>query len=105
MKIIKCLSQNIEKELDDAEEYIKMAMKEKEEYPEVANTYYKLSLNRMDGITQLHSQVVALINKYKTTEGQPPAPMMAIYDYMHERHIDKSVGIKKLQEMYKNGTV
>jgi len=44
--------------------------------------------------------VVALIEAYKKEKGEPPAPMMAIYNYMHERHINKAAAIKTLQDMY-----
>jgi len=101
MKIIKLLSEDIEQELDDAEKYAKLAIQYKEEYPEVARVFYGLSSVRMDGIKELHDQVVSLINNYKVVNGDPPAPMMSIYEYLHERHINQSVGVKKLQEMFK----
>lgn len=101
MKIIKILSQKIEQELDCAEDYAKLAIQYKDQYPQVARAFYDFSIIRMDGIKSLHDRVVALINDYQSKEGDPPAPMMAIYNYMHERHINQSVGIKKLQEMFK----
>ena len=101
MKIIKILSQKIEQELDCAEDYAKMAIQYKDEFPQVARAFYDLSIIRMDNIKTLHDRVVALINDYKSKEGEPPAPMMAIYNYMHDRQINKSVGVKKLQEMFK----
>ena len=105
MKIIKCLSESIEQELEDAEEYAKLAIKYKEDYPAAAATFYKLSSSRMDGISDLHNEVTALIKDYRSKEGEPPAPMMAIYNYMHEREMNKAVAVKKLQEMYKTGTI
>ena len=101
MKIIKILSQQIEEELDTAECYIKMAIQKKEEFPEVAQTFYTLSSGNMDRIDKLHTQVVSLIKEYRTDKGEPPAPMMAIYNYLHQRHMDKAIGIKKLQEMFR----
>ena len=49
----------------------------------------------------LHSEVVTIINDYRKTNGEPPAPMMAIYDYMHERFIEKAAAIKNLQDLFK----
>lgn len=100
MKIIKCLSENIENTLDAAEENIKMAMMYKEEYPIASKAFYTQSVVLMDSIKMQHDAVVALIEGYKKEKGEPPAPMMAIYNYMHERHINKSAAIKALQELY-----
>ena len=101
MKIIKLLSEKIQDELDCAECYMKKAIQQKEEFPEVAQVFYTLSVGNMDRIDKLHTQVVSIIKEYRTKNGQPPAPMMAIYNYLHQRHIDKTIGIKKLQEMFK----
>ena len=54
----------------------------------------------MESIKPQHDAVVALIEGYRKENGEPPAPMMAIYNYMHERHITKAAAIKSLQEMY-----
>ena len=100
MKIIKCLSENIEETLDTAEENIKKAMLYKEEYPIAARAFYNQSVILMDSIKGQHDVVVSLIEGYKKEKGEPPAPMMAVYNYMHERHINKAAAIKALQDMY-----
>ena len=43
MKIIKCIAEKIEEELHDADAYIEMAMRWKDEQPEAANMFYELS--------------------------------------------------------------
>lgn len=100
MKIIKCLSEDIEKTLDAAEEDIKKAIMYKEEYPSAAKSFYTKSIVLIDSIKPQHDAVVALIEEYRKSKGEPPAPMMAIYNYMHERHITKAAAIKNLQDMY-----
>lgn len=100
MKIIKCLSENIEETLDTAEENIKKAILYKEEYPIAARAFYNQSVILMDSIKGQHDVVVSLIEGYKKEKGEPPAPMMAVYNYMHERHINKAAAIKALQDMY-----
>ena len=100
MLIIKCLSEDIEKTLDAAEDEIKKAIMYKEEYPIAAKSFYTKSVTLMESIKPQHDAVVSLIESYKKEKGEPPAPMMAIYNYMHERHITKAAAIKSLQEMY-----
>lgn len=100
MQVIKCLSEDIEKTLDAAEEAIKMAIMYKEEYPIAAKSFYAKSVALMESLKPQHEAVVGLIDNYKKDKGEPPAPMMAIYNYMHERHINKAAAIKNLQDMY-----
>ena len=100
MKIIKCLSEDIECTLDMAEENAKKAIMYKEEYPMAAKAFYAKSITLMDSIKPLHDAVVALIEGYRKEKGEPPAPMMAIYNYMHERQINQAAGVKALQDMY-----
>lgn len=100
MKIIKCLSEDIEATLDAAEDCIKQAIMCKEEYPVASRAFYNKSTVLMDSIKLSHDAVITLIEDYKKTKGEPPAPMMAIYNYMHERHINKAAAIKNLQDMY-----
>ena len=100
MKIIKCLSEDIECTLDMAEDEIKKAIMYKEEYPAAAKAFFAKSVALMDSIKASHDAVVSLIEGYKKEKGEPPAPMMAIYNYMHERHINKAAAIKTLQDMY-----
>lgn len=100
MEVIKCLSENIECTLDVAEENIKKAIKYKDEFPVAAKAFYTQSTLLMDSIKGQHDAVVTLIEAYKKEKGEPPAPMMAIYNYMHERNINKAAAIKNLQDMY-----
>lgn len=100
MKVIKCLSENIEHTLDVAEENIKNAIKYKIEYPIAAKAFYNQSTLLMDSIKGQHDAVVALIESYRKEKGEPPAPMMAIYEYMHERQMTQAAAIKNLQDMY-----
>lgn len=101
MKIIKVMSEDIERELDLAEDCIKNAVQYKSEFPDVARAYDNLCTTHLNSIKVLHDQVVSIINKYKNEKGEPPAPMMAIYEYLHERQINKTVGVRNLQEIFK----
>lgn len=100
MEIIKRISEKIDSELEDAEKYIKCAYKVEEEYPQLADTYYKLSLEEMKHVTMLHEEVVSIINDYKR-EHEVPAGMQVLYDYLHQRQIKWAAKIKAKQDEYK----
>lgn len=102
MKIIKKLSAMIDEEMDGACEYAKDALMYKDERPELADMFYKMSLVEMEHMSNLHNAVVKIINEYKDKNGEPPVGMMAIYDYLHEKQIDKANEVKRYQEQYKN---
>jgi ferritin len=100
MEIIKRISEKIDSELEDAEKYIKCAYKVEDEYPQLADTYYKLSLEEMKHVTMLHEEVVSIINDYKR-EHEIPAGMQVLYDYLHQRQIKWAAKIKAKQDEYK----
>ena len=100
MKIIKKLSKLIDCELEAAERYIDCANKYKTEYPALARVFATLSDNEMQHSNILHGEVVKMIEKYRTEKGEPPESMMAIYEYLHEKHIDHAADIKRLQEIF-----
>ena len=101
MKVIKDVCKDIECALDKAEHYVKQAIILKSDHPSLAQRYLVDSSTMMDIMNGLHSEVVTMINDYRKTKGEPPAPMMAIYDYMHERFIEKAAAIKNLQDLFK----
>lgn len=101
MKIIKCLSEKIEDELQDAQDYIDLAMKWKTDEPETADLFYELSVEEMGHMEKLHKEVVDLIEDYRKENGEPPKDMMTLYDYLHEKHIATATRIKIKQGMYK----
>lgn len=102
MKIIKKLSDMIEEELEGAEHYIRCALEYKDEHPELGKMFSQLSNEEMDHMSRLHKAVVVMIENYREEKGQPPADMMAIYEYLHKKHIDKAAKVRVMQEMYKS---
>ena len=100
MEIIKKVVEKIDDELIDAEKYIKCAYKVADEYPQLADTYYQLSLEEMKHVTMLHDAGVAIINDYKK-DHEVPEGMQAVYDYLHDKQIRHASKIKAKQEEYK----
>ena len=101
MKIIKCLSEKIQEELDDANAYIELALKWKDEEPDTADLFYELSTEEMGHVDKLHEEVQGLIEDYRKEHGEPPKEMMVLYDYLHEKHIGTAMQIKVKQGIYK----
>lgn len=101
MTIIKKLSEMIEEEIEDADKYAECALKHKEDMPALAETFFKLSLEEMQHMALLHDHVVKLIEDYRKEKGDPPASMLAVYEYLHEKHIKAAAEVKAKQALYK----
>ena len=101
MKIIKELSEMIEEELDGAEQYAKMAVALREEHPSLAKAFYEISTEEMRHVDMLHTEVTHLIEAHRKERGAPPAPMMAVYEFLHGRHIEKANAVRMYQAHYR----
>ena len=91
----------IEEELEGAEHYAKCAVKHKDDHPTLAKTFYDISTDEMRHVGLLHSEVVAIIEEQRRTHGEPPAAMLAVWNYLHDKHIDKSNEVRILQSQYR----
>ena len=100
MKIIKVMSEKIKEELKDAEAYIDLAAEWKKDQPEAAKLFADLSGEEMGHVNKLHTKITEIIRTYREENGEPPAGMMAIYEYMHEQQIQDAMRVKVKQKMY-----
>ena len=100
MKIIKCLSEKIKGELKDAEAYIDLATEWRKDEPDAANVFAQLSAEEMGHVDKLHTVITQLISRYRQTQGEPPAGMLAIYNYLHEQQTENAMRVKVKQKMY-----
>ena len=101
MKIIKTLSEKIKEELKDAEAYIDLANQWKSDEPDTAELFAELSTEELGHMEKLHNAVVKLIENYRDNNGDPPAGMMALYDYMHNQNIENAMRVRIKQGMYR----
>lgn len=103
MKIIKHIADMIEDELRGAEHYTKCALKHKEDNPALAKVFYDISVQEMNHVNMLHAEEVKIIEQYKKESGEPPAAMLAVYEYAHEKFTDWANRIKVMQSHYREG--
>lgn len=74
----------------------------KAEYPSLAQVFYNLSTQEDSHQAALHAEVVKLIEQHRRTKGEPPAAMLAVYDYLHKQAIEKLADARRYQDIYKN---
>lgn len=102
MKIIEWLSDQIEDEIHGAKCYAKKALELKDTYPEISDELWMMSNEEMKHMQTLHTMVTKIIGDYRKDHGDPPVEMQAVYDYLHEKFIDKAKDVKILQDMYRS---
>lgn len=102
MKLIKKLEELIEDEIHDIGHYAEMAAEVKAEHPGLAQVLYTISTQEDAHQAALHTEVVKLIEEYRRTKGDPPAAMLAVYDFLHKRHIENLAEARRYQDIYKN---
>lgn len=102
MKIIEKLSEMMEEELHDADKYIECAMKHKEDDMMLSKMFYDLSVDELKHSMMLHENSVRLISDYKQKGNVTPPEMQSVYDYLHEKHMEKYNAIKVKQAVYKS---
>ena len=93
----------ISDEIEDSGKYAKCALMHKEQNRGLADVFYALSLDEMRHMQILHGEVVKLIEQYRKEHGEPPANMIAIYEWEHTKQIDNAAEVKAMQTMYKEG--
>ena len=101
MEKIEKIIDYIEEELEDAEKYAINALECKESDPASAELYYKLANEEIGHMNLLHARVVAMIEAYKKTNGEPPEEMLWRYNYTHKKYIAHLASVKGILSLYK----
>lgn len=101
---MKILTKMIEKAHDTMEEvewYAEKALHYKGDHKSTADIYNKIAEMHVQIYDMLHKEMVGLIDEYKRMGHQPPAEMLAIWDYEHGRLIKEFAEAKAIVEEYK----
>ena len=101
MKLIRDLEEAISDEISDIKKYSRWAADLKESHPTLAQVLYNISVQEDGHQAAHHNEVVNIIEEHRRTHGEPPAAMMAVYDFIHKQHIDKLAEARMYQDVYK----
>ena len=101
MKLIRDLEEAISDEISDIKKYAKWAAELKENHPTLAQVLYNISTQEDGHQAAIHNEVVKIIEEHRRTHGDPPVAMMAVYEFIHQQHIDKLAEARMYQDVYK----
>lgn len=96
---IRQLIEWMDEELEGAECYAKAAVGMKADMPARAKTLADMAQAELGHYDKLHGMVVEEIAAYRKESGEPPAGMLAVYDWKHADLIDHMAKVKSLIEM------
>lgn len=98
MHEIRYFAEGIREELDDAEKYAREAVKHAED-PDDANTYADLSRQELGHANRLYEMAARHIEKAKDAGIHPTEAEQAVWDWEHERMLDRTAHVKTLLSM------
>ena len=100
MDIIRMIQPWLEEEIDDGKKYAMAALQIRDHHPDIAGELVEISTEELGHMARLHAILAKLIDAYRDEKGDPPAPMLAVYDYLHRQQIAKAAEVKNLQAMF-----
>lgn len=101
MRIIKHLAEQIDHEVDCVIEYAKDALEYKQSYPQLADLYYKMANSQCDFVTQLHDQILRIVDNTKREKKEVPAFMLEKWEKKHVCLMKKMAEAKSYISLYK----
>lgn len=100
MKIISTITEQIAEEIEDAHKYAENALMQKDTDKKLAACYANLSRQELSHARALHDEAKRLIDDYRAEKGEPPAAMMAVYNFQHKKAIEKEADVRRMLDMY-----
>lgn len=101
MKILKDLIEKADDTLEEVEWYAEKAHHLRAEHKELADTYIKIAEMHIGIYNMLHERMVSLIAEYRKSGDNPPASMLEVWNYEHEKLVKEFFEAKFLVEEYK----
>lgn len=101
MKQIKMLVEDIQMELEGAEHCAKIATQYKDTDRTLADTYAKMAEGKLSNVNSYHEQAVRMIKEQQAKGAQVPEGMQAVWDWEHEKQMDKTARVKSLIAVYR----
>ena len=101
-ELIKKLAERVEEEICDMRWYAQKACELKSTYPEIAESMYQISTQEESHAKILHERAEALITKHRDSGNSVPSDMLAVYEYIHNRALEKKEEAIRYQQMYKS---
>lgn len=100
MRLIQIIVDHITEEVHDAERYATLALQVKAEHPKLADRLIELAEAEMQHMRILHTEAERLIEEARERTGEPPAHMLAIYEYEHAKQIKAAGQARQLIAEY-----
>lgn len=100
MKVIAQIVDLIEDELSGARQYAELALKYRPEHPKLADKLHELAGVEMTHVKQLHAEAERLISEERERSGEPPAAMLAVYEFEHRKQIKQAAEARAMIEEY-----
>lgn len=101
MKILSKMISKANDTLEEIEWYAEKALHYKSDHKSVADVYNKIAEMHITIYDMLHKEMVGLIDEHKRIGHQPPAEMLAIWEYEHEKLIKEFAEAKTMVDEYK----
>lgn len=102
MKEIMEVARFIRKEMKTADEFAYEANKHREQYPDMAQHYYKAATEHLAIADDLHMGATRLIDIAKRTEPTPSHEMMRMWGFEHEMMMDEKECVMRKLAMFKS---
>ena len=100
MRTIAAIVDMIDDELCGAKEYAEFALRWKSEHPKTAEKLHELASVEMGHVRTVHAEAERMIEEERSRSGDPPAAMLAVYDYEHQKQIKRAAEIRALIDEY-----
>lgn len=98
---MKKIQTQMEDELEGSCEYIKCALELKDTDRTWADAYYSMAQTEYQHMNALHGLAVAEVRRLADAGDESYSTMKMVYDYLHERLMDKAAEVQAMMTMYK----